>query len=224
MTPGAAGAFSRTDLLVSLAVLTTLTALAAVSFMKITQKARLNTCLANVKQIGRAVLMYVDDNKKTLPRAVSPEQPDVWWWYKEQVKGYLGLSGPSSTNDTVFACPEDRGYSDPRPFHLNPRFDYGSYVFNGVTLPLMPNISGWPLSSINQPQRTLLVMEWSAHAPVSWHKSRTGKSNLPFYCDAESVVSFVDGHVSFSKMYYDGYNAAYTRDPIAGYGYKYSGD
>ena len=73
-------------------------------------------------------------------------------------------------------------------------------------------------------RRTLLVMEWTAHAPLSWHKSKTGKQNAPFYCDAQSVVGYVDGHVSFTKIYYDGYNAAYTRNPIAGYDYKYSGD
>ena len=67
-------------------------------------------------------------------------------------------------------------------------------------------------------------MEWAAHAPLSWHRSKTGKANAPFYRDAESVVAFADGHVSFTKMYYDGYNAAYTRDPIPGYDYKYSGD
>jgi hypothetical protein len=67
-------------------------------------------------------------------------------------------------------------------------------------------------------------MEWTAHAPLSWHKSKTGKNNMPFYRDAQSVVGFVDGHESFSKIYYDGYNAAYTQDPIAGYGYQYSGN
>jgi prepilin-type processing-associated H-X9-DG protein len=67
-------------------------------------------------------------------------------------------------------------------------------------------------------------MEWTAHAPLAWHKSKTGRNNMPFYCDAQSVVGFVDGHVSFSKIYYDGYNAAYTRDPIRGYEYQYSGD
>jgi prepilin-type processing-associated H-X9-DG protein len=67
-------------------------------------------------------------------------------------------------------------------------------------------------------------MEWCAHAPLSWHKSRTGRKNQPFYNDAMSVVGFVDGHVSFSKIYYDGYNAAYMRDPIPGYQYKYSGN
>jgi hypothetical protein len=97
-------------------------------------------------------------------------------------------------------------------------------VFNGVTLPDLPNIAGRQLSSIKTPDQTLLVMEWSAHAPLSWHRSKTKQRNLPFYCDAESVVSFVDGHVSFSKMYYDGYNAAYTRDPIPGYDYNYSGN
>jgi hypothetical protein len=135
----------------------------------------------------------------------------------------VGLNGPSSTNDTVFACPDDRGYSDPIPFCRNARFDFGSYVFNGVTLPAMPNIAGWRLAAIKRPPRTLLVMEWTAHAPLSWHHSKTGRKNMPFYGDAESVVGFVDGHVSFSKIYYDGYNAAYTQDPIAGYEYQYSG-
>jgi len=65
-------------------------------------------------------------------------------------------------------------------------------------------------------------MEWTAHAPLSWHKSRTGKKNAPFYCDALSVVGFVDGHVTFTRIYYDGYNAAYTQDPISRYEYQYS--
>ena len=148
---------------------------------------------------------------------------EIWWSYKEQVKSYMGLTGPSSANDKAFSCPDDRGYSDPRPFWKTARFDYSSYPFNGVSVLGAPNIAGWKLSEIKQPQKTLLAMEWSAHAPLSWHKSRTGKRNLPFYCDAQSVASFVDGHVSFTKFYYDGYNASYTRNPIAGYNYKYSG-
>ena len=146
----------------------------------------------------------------------------LWWWYKEQVKRYAGLREESSSKDAVFACPEDRGYSDPVPFHLNARFDFSSYVYNGVTMPGMPNIAGLPVASIQQPKRTLLVMEWTAHAPLSWHKSKTGRKNAPFYCDAQSVVGFVDGHASLTRIYYDGYNAAYTQDPIAGYDYQYS--
>jgi prepilin-type processing-associated H-X9-DG protein len=63
-----------------------------------------------------------------------------------------------------------------------------------------------------------------AHAPLSWHNSKTGKKNAPFYNDAESVVTFVDGHVAFIKIYYDGINPAFSRDPIGGYQYRNSGN
>ena len=217
-------ALTRTDLLFTVAAIAALAALLVTPLATIRRKARLSLCLANLQQITRAVLLYSEHNRKVLPGVFSGQSGDLWWWYKEQVKGYAGLSGPSSTNDRVFACPDDRGYSHPGPFWRNGRFDYGSYVYNGVTLPGAPNLSGWPLESVKFPRRTLLVMEWTAHAPLSWHKSRTGRENAPFYCDAQSVVGYVDGHVSFTKIYYDGYNAAYTRNPIAGYDYKYSRD
>lgn len=216
--------FTWVELLVVLAVISVLAALAVQPLTRGRRKSRLARCTANLQQVNRAVLSWAEDNSKALP-GPGPGMPgDVWWWYKEHVKRYAGLTGPSSTNDQVFACPEDRGYTDPKPFHQNSRFDFTSYVFNGVTLPGAPSIAGWPLATVKQPKKTLLVMEWTAHAPLSWHKSKTGRDNLPFYRDAQSVVGFVDGHVSFAKIYYDGYNAAFTREPIPGYEYQYSGN
>jgi len=217
-------AFTLTDLMVTVAILSVLAAIVANRLVSVKAKSRTELCLANLGKVNRAVLEFVSDNQQRLPGTLPEDKKEVWWWYKEQVKRYAGLSGASSASDTVFACPDDRGYTDPTPFHLNPRFDFSSYVYNGVTMPGMPNIAGLALSSIQQPKRTLLVMEWTAHAPLSWHKSKTGRKNTPFYCDAESVVGFVDGHVRFSKIYYDGYNAAYTQDPIPSYDYQYSGN
>jgi len=215
-------AFTLTDLLVTVAILSVLGAIAANRLVAAKAKARTALCLANLGKVNRAVLDFSSDNHQQLPGPLLDDRKNLWWWYKEQVKRYAGLSGESSAGDTVFACPDDRGYSDPVPFHLNARFDFSSYVYNGVTMPGMPNLAGLPLSSIQQPKRTLLVMEWTAHAPLSWHKSKTGRKNSPFYCDAQSVVGFVDGHASLTRIYYDGYNAAYTQDPIAGYDYQYS--
>ena len=217
-------AFTLTDLLVTVAILSVLGAIAADRLVAAKAKARTALCLANLGKVNRAVLDFSSDNHQQLPGPLLDDRKNLWWWYKEQVKRYAGLSGESSAGDTVFACPDDRGYSDPVPFHLNARFDFSSYVYNGVTMPGMPNLAGLPLSSIQQPKRTLLVMEWTAHAPLSWHKSKTGRKNSPFYCDAQSVVGFVDGHASLTRIYYDGYNAAYTQDPIAGYDYQYSGN
>lgn len=217
-------AFTLTDLLVTVAVVLLISATVVNTGAAVKSKSRLARCVANLHQVDRAVLSFCNDNNQTLPTVSLDDQKSLWWWYKEQVKRYAGLTGASSPADSVFACPDDRGYSDPKPFCQSPRFDYGSYVFNGVTMEGVPNIAGWQLSSIKKPKRTLLVMEWTAHAPLSWHKSKTGKRNMPFYCDAESVVGFVDGHVALTRIYYDGFNAAYTQDPIDGYDYQYSGD
>jgi prepilin-type processing-associated H-X9-DG protein len=216
-------AFTRLDLAVVLCVLTVVATLIVVPLERARRSARLETCRRNLGTVSKAILQSAADRNGQLPGPVEG-LGEVQWWYKEQVKSYAGIRGPSSTNDTVFACPDDRGYTDPKPFHQSARFDYGSYCFNGVTLPGVPSIAGWPLSSVRQTSRTLLVMEWTAHGPLSWHRSRTGRRNAPFYRNAESVVAFVDGHVAFIPIDYDGFNAAYTRDPIAGYAYRYSGN
>lgn len=216
------GGFSRVDLVVVTGVLVALVALVLVPLETTRRSRRLAQCLDNLRKVNEAVLSFARDHQQTLP-ASQEGTGELQWWYKEQVKGHAGLTAPSSARDALFACPDDRGYTDPQPFHQTARFDYGSYCFNGVQLPGVPSIGGWQTASIVDPRRTLLVMEWTAHAPLSWHRSRTGKRNAPFYRDAESVVGFVDGHVALVPIYHDGFNAAYTRDPIGGYAYRYSG-
>lgn len=217
-------AFMLNDLLALLAVLAILAALVVIPMAKAKRTAQLVLCTANLQQVNRAVLLYAEDHSQTLPGLVAGQPGELNWWYKEQVKIYAGLKGLSSAQDQVFACPLDRGYTDPVPFHQSARFDFGSYNFNGVQLPGAPNIAGYPIAEVVDPKSTLLTMEWTAHGPLSWHRSRTGKENAPFYRDAESVVGFVDGHVRLTKIYHDGYTAAYLRDPIAGYDYRYSGN
>ena len=221
--PWHAAGFTLTDLLVVLAALSVLAAVVAPMIARVSANGPMALCLANLNQVNRAVLQFADDHNQTLPRMDGSPPPGGWWWYKEQVKSYA-----SSQNDKLFACPRDRGYGEiteqRQPFCRSAKHDYTSYVFNGVNLPGVPNIAGREVSSIKAPARTLLVMEWTAHAPLSWHRSRTGQANTPFYNDAQSVVGFVDGHAALTKIYYDGLNAAYTRDPAPGYAYQYSGD
>jgi len=218
-------AFGLSDLLTCIAAVSVLAAIATPIITGVKAKSLLSQCQANLAQIGRALQMYADENQKIYPMLTSAPTKVVWWWYKESVKGYVGLKGPSSPGDKVFACPNDRGYEDsPTPFWKSPKFDFGSYCFNGINLPGVPNIAGKESTSITDPRRTLLVMEWTAHAPLSWHESKTGKENSPFYNNATSVAAFVDGHVALTRIYYDGINASYTRDPIPGYDYKYSPD
>jgi type II secretory pathway pseudopilin PulG len=221
-------AFTLTDLLVVLAVLSVLAAVLVPIVAGMKRRSHQSHCASNLGQIGKALQQYANEHNSTLPNMKPGMSSGIWWLYKEQVKGYTGLKGPPSSAEKLFACPDDRGYAEegekPRPFCQSQKFSYGSYNFNGVNLPGVPNIAGRDITSISDSARTLLAMEWVAHAPLSWHNSKTGRANTPFYNDAESVVGFVDGHVSTIKIYFDGINPAYSRDPIPGYEYKYSGD
>jgi hypothetical protein len=96
----------------------------------------------------------------------------------------------------------------------------------------MPGIGGQKLSAIRTPAKTVLVVEEPAFFPYSWHQQkRSGSSNLVLNNNAMDLVSFVDGHVSFTKMYWnsairysDGEDsAAAYYDPPAGYNYQWSG-
>lgn len=220
---GFAGAFAFPDLLLVLAVLMLLLALALPMWMNARARGRQSVCQSNLGSVSGALLNFAQ-GEGHLPQEEPGMKGALWWFYKDLIKGDLGLKGPSSPADKVFACPDDRGYEDKKPFRSSAKFNYGSYVYNGVNLPGVPNVAGRAVSAIKEPARTLLVMEWSAHAPLSWHNSLTGRKNHPFYNDAESVVGFVDGHVDFIPIYYDGMNAAYTRDPIPGCKYRYSAD
>ena len=89
-----------------------------------------------------------------------------------------------------------------------------------------PGIAGWKLSSIRNPVTTVLVVEFPALLPYSWHQPG-GQSH---YNNARDMVSFVDGHVNYIKLYWNtnnpttGNEEAWHYDPPAGYDYRWSGN
>jgi prepilin-type processing-associated H-X9-DG protein len=226
-TPNRRRGVTQTEVLVICALVLLLLSIFWPLGTRLRERSREMVCHTNLKQVATALKFYAGNHQDTLPAMTYNKPPGGWWWYKEQIRGETRPNSPPS-RDKIFACPSDRGYEglsdEAVPFCESAKHAYNSYVFNGVNLPGLPNIAGRKVGTIRQPDRTLLVMEWTAHAPLSWHKSRTGKRNAPFYNNAESVVAFVDGHVKRIPIYYDGMNPAYTRDPIPGYEYKFSGD
>ncbi|MBI1840603.1 MAG: hypothetical protein HYR88_07085 [Verrucomicrobia bacterium] len=219
-------AFALPDLALLLGTILILAALVIPAVSASRERGRAAQCVENLNHISKALLKQAQDADGKLPVSKSNPAPGGWWTYKEGIQEQLAAGGAAAGK--VFACPSDRGYGlgdeSATPFSQSPKHSFTSYVFNGVTLPGIPNVSGRALSSIRNPARTLLIMEFTAHGPLSWHRSRTGLGNAPFYDGAESIVGFVDGHVAMTRFYYDGVNAAYTRDPIPGYDYQFSGD
>ena len=241
------------ELLVVIVIIAIIAALLFPAFSSAKAHAQRTTCMNNLRQINLGVRMYSDDSSDAAPSlgiaATSTNHAPLYSGYRKLMKNYVGLKGAASARDKLFACPADYFFPSyvfitntvwtylRRSLHDDPVFDYSSYAFNGGDNVLrtygitnhfsLPGLTGVKLSSIKHPARTVLVAEVSVLAPWSWHAP---SPNLVFN-DAKNMVSFVDGHVSYIKIYWDGaplpngglsFAAAYN--PPANYDYQWSGD
>jgi prepilin-type N-terminal cleavage/methylation domain-containing protein len=212
-------------------------------------------CLNNLKQINVGIQMYANDSDDKAPGLLSGSH--VWFQYRGLLQNYLGVKTPPSPDDRVFACPKDAFYYKPlptgnmqrvaEPHYAQSNFVYSSYEFNGANeatnvsafmpgVESLPGIAGRKFSSIPHPTRTILVAEATAFGPYSWHRPKPAVTLpnglvMPFFNDAQNVVSFVDGHSSFVKIYWNNatnslglYSFAFCYDPPPGYDYQWSGN
>ena len=231
-------ALTLVEMLVVIAVIGILAALLLPALSAAKATARRTTCLNNLKQINYAVRLYYDDANDASPPGNGPQGSPLVG-YKEHVKNYLGLKGRSSPQDKIFACPADLFYYDypphrgctltNAPLHDDGRTDYSSYWYNGMNLPAVFSvprlgIAGLKLAAIKDPAKTVLVAEEPAFFPHSWHAPKLDEGLM--FNDAKDMVSIVDGHVSYIKIYWfepSGLPACCSNPPV-GYDYKWSGD
>ena len=247
------GGFTLVELLVVMAVIAILAALLLPVLSAAQSRARRTTCLNHLQQINLGTRMYSEDAGDATPSpgtaAAAADKMVPYSGYKELMKNYVGVTGASSPQDKLFACPADAFFptffltNAPKPwryvslsFHDQPFSDFSSYVFNGgnnvtqmvrngtLAMP-RPSLTGVKLSSVKHPSRTALIVEGSAPGPWSWHDP----SPYVLFNGAKNLVSFVAGHVSCVKIYWDstfngGVSEAFMYDPPAGYDYQWSGN
>ncbi|HLX69817.1 MAG TPA: type II secretion system protein [Verrucomicrobiae bacterium] len=243
--------FSLIELLVVIAVIGILAALLLPVLSSAKAKAKRTTCLNNLKQIDLGVQMYAGDSNDHSPVGKVAHVTFVMA-YKELMKNYVGLQGSASTRDRLFACPADTFYYDyvfkfhpgywegfvPQSVCAQSNTDYSSYAFNAANLRLgsfrgtnfpRPGIGGLPMNSIKHPARTVLVAELPAFQPYSWHQPKRPYNKMnSIFNNSMNMVSFVDGHVAYIKMYWKTAwlpdSLAMDYDPPAGYDYQWSGN
>jgi len=244
--------FTLLELLLVMAVNAILAALLLPTLSGAKARVRRTACLSNLRQINLAIRIYSDDSNDAMP---SPGIPPgrhglkpLYTGYRELIKGYVGLTGAPSPQDRLFACPADMFYPDfvvsnttaphyvQASLHDHPFYNFSSYTFNGGDNIIrkfgtntneisvqVPGLTGLNYSSVKHPARTVLIGEVSAISPWSWHDP----SSALIFNDAKNVVSFVDGHVSYVRIYWNSSTRnlpSMDYNPPAGYDYQWSGD
>lgn len=232
-----------------IAIIAILAALLLPALSHAKASAQRTDCLSNLRQISLGVHLYAADNGDTLPAvpyvtADALSTNDCGLFYKRLIKSYVARTGPAADQDKLFACAADTFYYDypslaqhARSLHHQPETDYSSYGFSGgngctnspppiLQLSRYPGVFGRKQASIKNPSRTVLMLELSAVFPWSWHQPQRLPPGQVGVNDAKNIIGFVDGHASYTKIYW---NSAFRLtsacyDPPGGYEYKWSAD
>ena len=225
--------FTLIELLVVIAIIAGVAALLLPVLSRAKAGAGKTTCINNTRQINLALRMYADDHEDAI-RSTTNGEP-IHLTYKDSIQPYLSRNG-AKPHDPVFACPaDDFDCDDPaisglflfehvmgKGFHEQKATRFSSYFFNGEAADKPETrMGGKPFLSVREPARLALIGEFSGALGLSAHQRKE-----PYqFRDARTVMSFVDGHVGFIPIYwngvkgFDGIPAFY--EPPAGYDYKW---
>ena len=157
--PRVHSAFTLIELLVVIAIIAILAAILFPVFAKAREKARQTACLSNEKQIGLALMQYVQDYDSAMPDGNvlagpsgnalgDPDNPRPAGGYAIG-RGYAGQIHPYAKNTPLFRCPSD-SYRGPGTANMAPV----SYAFNR-------NLAALSESVLNKPAMTVALCEVS---------------------------------------------------------------
>jgi len=197
--------FTLIELLVVIAVIAILAAILFPVFAQVREKARQTSCLSNEKQIGLAMLQYVQDYDEYLPQAQFIDANGKSWNWSGLIQPYVSNG---AVNTTVAGGGIDVGQGGVWACPSFPTSEWNNYGLNDAICPtqneLVANGGVYNIQSsviISAPSSTILALEkgfsYSTQYafPIffseadSWTDYASPSFSLPATCPANNAPS-----------------------------------
>jgi prepilin-type N-terminal cleavage/methylation domain-containing protein/prepilin-type processing-associated H-X9-DG protein len=144
--------FTLIELLVVIAIIAILAAILFPVFAQAREKARQTTCISNIKNLGLAAMMYVQDYDDTYPPLWYQRNDGHW---PNTLISYMGQSGSDNTGKKwtkgIMVCPSSGGFNPGWSYAMSEEFSVYEAALNGHR--------GKPLAAIASPARVLMISE-----------------------------------------------------------------
>lgn len=195
VTQRRAQGFTLIEILIVLAIIAVLAAILLPVFSSARDRARLATCSANLRQIGLAMQLYVNDNNDAYPDVTFFAVPLDHCTWVDRVIHY-------AKSPAIFECPADEeGEYRPgctAPSEEEPSPLDGSYTING-------NLNRLKAMRIPRPSRTVIVFDgkggWTIpmDAPVTDPQELLTHKVYLRHGEGDNCL-FADGHVKWLSL------------------------
>jgi prepilin-type N-terminal cleavage/methylation domain-containing protein/prepilin-type processing-associated H-X9-DG protein len=220
--PTRRSAFTLIELLVVIAIIAILAAILFPVFAQAREKARATQCLSNLKQLGTAFMMYVQDYDETYPLQ-SADAFGVFPYHDDErtarglarIPSWMGSVQPYVKNYGIMVCPSTKQH--PSLYVAAPRqYCNTSYTYNGLLGNILPNETApnprpvATLAGVGRPAEVILnqdqALTWGRSQPaprwfnttLGWCNVNSGESVLEIH-NTGLNVNFADGHAKWMK-------------------------